>query len=234
MKFQQRLFRPIGFLAISMAWGVMASSAAMADVRVTPRHLMILREGLDTVYGSYIFAVENSSDKPEHFKSPLMLPKEADDFSPQEGVEASDLSLAPGGGVIIEKDFAPGMQVVSVGFRVPARYGRGLLSLTAGLPIESFTLLVPRQSGILATSPKLVLGDASNAPDPQYEPFITSTPLQPGDTLAIDVAGLPEGRTRSWIVGGGVAAMLLAMAGFLAWRTRPKISGDGASTVLIG
>lgn len=210
------------------------AAPALAAVSVTPRHLMILREGLGSLYGSYVFGVFNTGDKPEHFKTPVMLPKETDDFSAQEGVEAGDLTLAPGGGVTLEKEFPPGMQIVSIGFRTKSRYGRGVLTLTPTLAIDSFTLLIPRLSGLQVSAPKLAIGDASNAPDPQYEPYINASVLQSGETVTIAVDGLPEDRSQIWIVGAGVAAMLLLMAGFLAWRTRPQITSDGAATVLIG
>ena len=210
------------------------ATSAMAAVSVTPRHLMVLREGLDVLYGSYVFGVFNTGDKPERFRTPVMLPKETDDFSAQEGVEAGDLTLAPGGGVILEKEFPPGMQIVSIGFRTPSRYGRSVLTLTPALAIDSFTLLLPRLSRLQVSSPKLVVGDAASAPDPQYEPYINASVLQPGEALKVAVNGLPAGRSQIWIVGAGVAAMLLFMAGFLAWRTRPKITSDGAATVLVG
>ena len=63
---------------------------------------------------------------------------------------------------------------------------------------------------------------------------MSSAPLPAGQTFTISVDGLPEGRTRTWIVGAIVGGLLVTLSGFFAVRTRPKISGKAGETVLTG
>ncbi len=210
-------------------------ASAQAEVMLTPKHLIILRQGLDSVYGSYVFAVQNTGEATAKFKSAVMLPKETVDFVPQEGVEPEEVSLAPGGGsVVVEKDFPPGVHIVSIGFKVDASYGKAQLTLTPPAEIQSFTLLLPRGTEMRAVSALLKPGDAGHAPDPQYEAMISEEALPAGAAFTIEVQGLPEGRTRIWLVGAAVGVMMLLFAAFFALRTRPKISGKPGETVLIG
>ncbi len=210
------------------------ATAARAEVYVTPKHLLILREGLDTVYGSYIFALQNTGEKPEHFKVPVMLPKETEDFTPQEGLEPSELTLAQNGSVVVEKDVQPGVNLIGIGFRLSGRYGKATMTFNPVMDIDSFILLLPRGSAMQVESNFLKPGDSDSAPDPQYMPWTTNAPMKANELVSIEVSGLPEGRSRLWILGSIVAGMLVLLAAFLAWRTRPKISTDSGSSVLVG
>lgn len=226
----------MNFARILVPLALLLSSAPLrAEVMLTPKHLIILRQGLDAVYGSYVFAVQNNGEATARFKSAVMLPKETVDFVPQEGVEPDEVSLAPGGGgVVVEKDFPPGVHIVSIGFKVDASYGKAMLTLTPPAEIQSFTLLLPRGGGMRAVSTILKPGEMGHAPDPQYEAMISEEPLGQGASFTVDVQGLPEGRTRIWIVGAAVGVFLLLLAAFFAFRTRPRVTGKAGETVLIG
>lgn len=220
---------------LGLALFLSLTSGATADVYVTPKHLMILRQGLDSVYGNYVFAVQNTGETEETLKARVMLPKETVDFIPQEGIDPSEVTLAEDGGLMIDKKFPSGVHIVSIGFKTDAEYGHATLTLTPVSEIQSFTLLVPRDSGLTVASQALTDGDASHAPDPQYRPLISSTPLQSGATFTISVDGMPEGRGRLWMVGAAIAALLLVMAGFLALKTRPRITEDeSGAQILVG
>lgn len=216
-------------------FGLVMASSALADVYVTPKHLIILRPGLDSVYGNYVFAVQNSGEADEVLKTEVMLPKETVDFVPQEGIDANEVSLAPGGGLLIDKSFPPGVHIISIGFKTDAHYGEGKLSLMPVTDIQSFTVLIPRDSGINAVSSVLTDGDAAAAPDPQYRPLVSKAPLLAGAAFEIAVTGLPEGRGRLWMVGWAIAALLVVGVAFLAIKTRPRITGgDGGGQVIVG
>lgn len=205
-----------------------------AEVYVTPKHLLILRGAVDTLYGSYIFALQNSGDTAETFKTPLTLPLEKDDWATQEGLEPSEVSLGSSGNLIIEKSVQPGVNLLGIDFKVPASFGHTTLTFKPEATIESMIVLVPRGSSVSIESGRFAPADSSQAPDPQYVPWHSSGPLAAGETVTIDVYGLPEGRARLWIVGSAVAGLLLVLAGFVGWRTRPKITSDGAQSVLVG
>lgn len=209
----------------------------MADVYVTPKHLVILRQGLDSLYGSYVFAVQNTGEAPEALKARVMLPKETIDFMPQEGVDPSEVSLAEGpeGGLQIDKQFPNGVHIISIGFKVAARLGKASLSFTPVGEIQSFTLLVPRDSGIQLVSSPLIDGDEAAAPDPQYRPYVSGAPLPAGTPFFIEVAGIPEGRSRLWMIGSVLAGLLVLATGLFAWRTKPKITEDASGAqILVG
>ncbi len=222
------------FLRRALLLAPLWSVPALAEVTLTPKHLVILRQGLDAVYGSYVFAVQNTGEAPAPFKQAVMLPKETVDFVPQEGVEAGEVSLSEGNGVLVDKEFPPGVHIVSIGFRVDASYGKAQLTMAPVAEIQSFTLLLPRDGGMHVSSSVLAPGEMGSAPDPQYEAMLSNAPLPAGQTFIISVDGLPEGRTRTWIVGAIVGGLLVTLSGFFAVRTRPKISGKAGETVLTG
>lgn len=214
--------------------GVLATPV-WAAVTVTPRHLIILRPGLDSIYGSYIFAVHNDSEKSERLKTRVMLPKEMSDFVPQEGLEANEIALGSDGGVNIEKDIPKGVHVLGVGFKVDGRYGKTKLSLTPEGEIRSLTILVPRDTSVDLIASGLKAATGADADDPQYRAFVNADPLPAGAAFVVEVAGLPEGRARLWLTGGVIAACMVLGAAFLAFRTRPKIKeNQSGETVLVG
>lgn len=229
--------RSLVFAGLSLLPVLLGAFEARADVYVTPKHLIILRQGLDSLYGSYVFAVQNTGEAPETLKARVMLPKETVDFMPQEGLDPSEVTLAdgPDGGLQIDKSFPNGVHIVSIGFKVDARLGKAGLTLTPVSEIQSFTLLLPRDSGLTLVTSPLVDGDESAAPDPQYRPFVSAAPLAAGAAFNIEVAGIPEGRSRLWLVGGVLAGLMVLAAGLFAWRTKPKITEDTTGgQILVG
>lgn len=211
------------------------AATAFADVRVSARHLIILREGLDSIWGSYVFAVVNDGQSPAAFKTGVVLPKETADWAPQEGIEPENVKLADGGGgLVVEKEFPPGTHVITIGFKVPASLGRAEMTLRPLTTIEELTVLKPRASKISIEASWLKPVDASNSPDPEYDALLADGALEAGSEKVIALVGLPEGRARYWFLGGGVAFLLLVGATILAIKTRPRLSGDGAEAVLLG
>ena len=91
------------------------------------------------------------------------------------------------------------------------------------MDIDSFTLLVPRDSGTQIQSEGLVVGNDEERPDPQYQPYVSKSTLKTGETFTINVAGVPEGRLTLWIGGGITGACILIFGLFLALRTRPRL-----------
>lgn len=226
-------FRCLFFLA-SILSGVVASHA-QAEVTVTPRHLIIMRPGLDALFGSYIFAVRNDGEKKERFQGEVMLPRETVDFVPQEGVNPNEISLAASGKVTIDKFVDKGVHVLGLGFKVTSHYGRVDMSFTPSQNIGSLTILVPRDAHLEVKGPGLAEAKGEEAEDPQYKAYISGEPMVSGTTYVVKVTGIPEGRGRLWLTGG-VVGLILAIAGFvLAFRTRPQIAENNAGeTVLIG
>lgn len=208
-----------------------AAPDAAGGIQLTPKHLVIVRPGQDAIWGSYVFAVQNNGQEPAALSTEVMLPKETVDFVPQEGIKPEELALSDGG-VRVNATFPPGVHIVSIGFKVDARFGATQLSFTPPVAVQSFTLLVPRQSGMKVSAPGLVESVGSESPDPQYQSFVNQGPLAVGDILRIELAGLPEGRHRLWLLGSIAAAVLVLASGLFAWRTRPKLTAD--ERVMVG
>jgi hypothetical protein len=95
-------------------------------------------------------------------------------------------------------------------------------------------VLLPRGSPVTVQGPGLTKADDAAAPDPQYEAYLTAEALTPAKPLTLSVGGIPEGRTRIWIVGSVVGGLLLLLAVALALRTRPRITDDEGASVLVG
>ena len=206
------------------------ATVAMAKTELTPRHLIILRPGLEVLYGSYVFAAKNDGAAPERFEWSVMLPKEADDFAPQEGLEPESVSLVAkdagaGRGVKIHKDIAPGVQVMGLGFRAPAIGGYGTLTLTPFAEVPSLTILIPRSTGLTVTADGFVAADpTAELNDPTYMAWTNQAPLAAGQAVAITVRGVPEGRGRLWALGGTVGGLLLLLGLWASFKTRPRLS----------
>lgn len=208
-------------LLILLSFAFFAPSS-FAEIYVTSKHLVILRTGIDTVWGSYVFAVNNKDAAPSSLKVNIMMPAQMTDFYPQEGVTKEEVMLTDSG-LMVEKEFAPGVNVVSIGFRVPSKFGRAEVSFKPQMDIDSFTLLVPRDSGTQIQSDGLVVGNDEERPDPQYQPYVSKNILKTGETFTINVAGVPEGRLTLWISGAITGACMLIFGLLLAIRTRPRL-----------
>jgi hypothetical protein len=204
-----------------------------AGASISPKHLLILRPGLDAVFGTYVFAVQNPDEAPADFRSPVLIPKEAEDWFPQEGIEPADLDLdKETKGLTLKQKVESGVHILSIGFRVNGSFGKAKVTLVPPYEIGSLTVLVPRDSPLHISSPLLTAGGEGAAPDPQYQAWTTSAVLPQNGELVIEVRELPEGRGRLW-VAGFITFLLLGAAGTtLAWRTRPK--GEPAESELFG
>ena len=81
---------------------LLAASPAAAEVGISPKHLLIVRPGIDAVWGSYVFAVQNDGEAEAPFKARIMLPRETVDFMRQFLVDAVRGSSGGGGGGAID------------------------------------------------------------------------------------------------------------------------------------
>lgn len=199
--------------------------------QVGRRQVVFLREGLDAVFGNVIFAVDNKSGSDAPFKADVLLPREAVDFAPTDGIEPQDLRL-DGDRVVVERVFPAGLHIVGVGFKAAASGGTSELNFKVAQAIDSLSIMIPRTSGIQLSGGDLIPGDDSEAPDEDYRPYVNSAPLPAGASFSIRLSGLPEGRGRIWQVGGVIAALLVLLGAALALRTRPKIQDDGSEAFL--
>lgn len=216
---------------LSLCWSAQAQELPEAP-RVARRHIVFLREGVDSVFGNYIFAVENPSGAAAPFKATVMLPKETVDFGATEGIEPQDVRL-DGESVVVERSFPAGVHIVGIAFKADGSFGRTTLTFKVSQEIENLSLLVPKQGTMGLESSALQAAGDSETPDEEYRPYVNKAPLKPGDTFTVSVSGLPEGRGRLWIIGSVIAGLMVLLASVLALRTRPKIKDDGGESFLV-
>lgn len=190
---------------------------------VAPRELIVLKPALDQVWGTWITAVIHRGESPEEVSFYLNIPREAVDFQAGEGLEPKDLKIQSDG-VLVRKTFAPGVNVVSVVFAVPARYGVTSLTLVPKREVPEMSIMTPK--GILtAKGDGLAVQPDDRQEGERYDVLGTTKPLPLGKEFVLDIAGVPEGRSRLWILGGIVGGLLILTAGVYAWRTRPQKTG---------
>lgn len=203
------------------------SALAEGKIFMGDRHLMMLRPGIDAVWGTSVFAVVNEGTEPVSERYNVLLPKETIDFSPQEGVTPEELKQNTDGTLYVEKLFPPGTNVISIGFMVAGNSGNAALTFV-GPPGDSRAVALLSSKGILTLgSPNLNPAKPDEAlPTSGYDQYVMKEPLAPGVEMKVSIAGIPEGRKNFWILGGCVGALLFSLGGGLAWRRRPKLGSD--------
>lgn len=221
------------FLAAFCLAALGLAGTAEATISVSGRHLVILREGIDAVWGSYIFAVQSDEPGPAKLTARIRLPKETEDFMPQEGVEPNEVKL-DGDALAIAKDFPPGTTIVTIGFKIPSSFGKGEITMKPAGGVEELTVLVPKRSNAKLDAAWLEPAPGDATPDPDYAAFVAREPLAADAEKKMVITGIPEGRKRIWILGGVVGALMVVLAAVAALRTRPRLSEGGGETVLVG
>lgn len=200
-------------------WTQTEATLSSAHPVLAPRELIVMKPGVDRVWGTWITAVIHKGSAPEALSFYVNIPRESVDFQPGEGLEAKDLKIEAGG-VNIQKIFAPGVNVVSILFAVPARYGASTLTLVPRRDVPEMTLMTPK--GLLTLKGGGLVAQEDDRQDGQrYDVFATGAPLGASKEYVLDITGVPEGRSRLWILGGVLGGLLLLSSIWYAWRTRP-------------
>jgi len=188
--------------------------------------MYLLRSGLGEVVGAYYFAVNVTDDKPETLKFRLLLPKEVVDFAPAHGLEAKDIALGPDGGVYVEKEFSPGVNLLGVYFMAKSPNASG--QLTVDFPSDVLELRVLSQSaGLEVTSPNFAPVSLSEAQEINARSGIVSKDLiKAGSKVILSYSGIPEGRSWFWILGSVTAGLLIGLSALLFFKTKESTLGE--------
>lgn len=200
-------FAILGFWTFKPCW---------AQSALAPKQLFIVKPGIDKLHGTWVSAVINKGSKPESIKVPVLLPRETQDFQPVEGVVPTDVRLEQDG-VYVEKQFAPGVSILSFSFVMPASSGNSLLTLQTREAIDELSVMTPRGM-LLIRSDQLVLSGTDIQDLQTYDIWVSKSALQSGDTLKVEIRGIPEGRKRLWILGAAFGLTLGCAAFGLTWR----------------
>jgi hypothetical protein len=192
----------------------------LTESMLAPKQLMVIKPGVDLIYGTWVAAVMNKTQIPQHARVAALLPREMLDLQPMEGVTKEDMKM-DASGLWIEKDFAPGVNVISFVFSAAAKFGGGTLNFKPRGDVREFMIMTP--TGMLTISGQGVVSAGTDVQDSQgYTVLTLNHPVVAGEDIRLEVEGVPEGRTRLWFVGAAFGLLMLGGAGALAWRTRVK------------
>ncbi|MEY4632435.1 MAG: hypothetical protein RIQ81_2555 [Pseudomonadota bacterium] len=216
----------LAMLMAGSTWfgGLTDSAQAAVAVEIGPRHAIMLRGGVDQLWGHYVFTVNNPGDKASEFASPVMLPAGAIDVRPQEGISQDEVVVGEGGALSIKKIVEPGVHLLSFGFILPSKAGQAEVDFAVPYPVAELQVLVQKNAALTVSGNGLV--------SRQERVWNLSSPLEAGSRFAFSVAGIVEGRQRLWILGSTVAAILCGLAAAFAIRTSRREGGASDEEVL--
>lgn len=202
------------------AW--LLPSSLSASVQISGRHVYILYPGLDSVWGSYLFMVNNNGSQAERFNFKVMLPAEVIDFQGQDSLGPEDLKLGPDGGLTIDKLFDPGDSLLNIGFKLPGKVGEAPISILATSQFATLGIFV-FEGKFTISGPQLEIRKNVDFSGRNYDTYTTLNG-ELGKTYRFTIEGIPEGRGRLWLIGWIFAAILAGMALTFAWLSRPQIT----------
>ncbi len=220
-----RLTMRASFFALTLV-ALWLAVPGRAEVALSEKHLIILRAGLDSVWGDYIFSVQNNQQEAQQAEVTLFLPRETVDFKAIEGVAAADLRVDPQHGTVkMQKEFPHGATLVNIGFKVAAQGGNTTLHWVATRTLASLNIMYEHDI-IDVSSDKLVATHLPRIADVHYRALHTPQALAKGDGLRVQVRGVPQGRAQLHLFAVVFAATLLISAAYLSIKTRPRV-GEG-------
>jgi hypothetical protein len=186
-----------------------------------PRQLIVLKPGIDMVQATWVAAIKNDQPTPATLMIPVLMPKDAKDFTPLEGLTADEVRLGDAG-LVVEKSFPTGVTVVSVGFVVPAGSGKALMGLTTGVDVGELTVMAPR--GLLGVESRDLIAAGSDVQDMQrYNMWTSRDKVLANQTVQILISDVPEGRTKLWAIGAILGLMIVGGSIVFARKTIPRI-----------
>jgi len=211
------IFR-MGLVLLGLLWSLQGSNG-WAQVSMAPKQLLVVKPGTDRILITWVAAVINKGDGPVAFSVPVLLPQEAKDFQPIEGINPDDLKLGETG-LTVEKEFPPGVNVISLGFTIPATFGNVDLHVKSRSDLGELTVMTPK--GLLEIKGRDLVESGTDVQDMQrYNVLSSNRMILTGDELQISVGGVPEGRGRLWILGLVFAGMMVVAVVFLVKKSMP-------------
>ncbi len=199
------------------------TTTAQAEVVLGERHIVIIRPGVNSVWGNYLFGVRNLGATPEAFEARVMLPEEMVDFQPQEGVKPNEIKLDDDGKLLVSKTFPPGLTLISIAFKVDGSFGKATMTFKPAKELSEFTLMT-KDPEIGIESAFLSQGQSpmTQAHSSAYRAFTNDNPIKAGQAVVVTIDQLARGRSSLWLAGSAFAAVLAVLAAFLAIRTKPS------------
>ena len=179
----------------------------------------------DNLQVFYLLDIVNSARTPIDPGGPLMidLPQVAAGAGTMQG--SSSLASLQGNRLRINGPFPPGTTQVQVGFRVPYRGDRVALTQTFPAAVEQLFVAAEKVGNLQIASPQFSQQQEANA---SGAPFLMATGgrINPGDTLTLNLSGLPHHSNVVRDVGVGFGVIVLIVGLYLGFTGKPSHGED--------
>jgi hypothetical protein len=215
-------FKVISFLRVLAAVIALSWGASLAAAQISSRQAIFLKPAVDAVSGNVMFRVSHAPGETGPSPLGLMLPKESSVFTPVHGFTGDDVveSSDARGALTIDKTFEPGENFIVYEFSAPASYGQSFISFEAPYEIKELAFFAqPKQLLYLGWQGRCHKEENSTFNGMLYNVLICPD-VKKGETVALTIGGIPEGRLRYHILGAVAAAVLFVGAGLTLWATR--------------
>lgn len=199
------------------------ATSSGGSIALSHRHIVVINADPEKIYGSYFFAVDNTTGEPANFTTKVMIPERVVDFRPQDGLEEGDLKLDNDGVIVLDKTFPPGLSLVGVGFQIGVgAFGNEKLRFTPFFDLPEFSIAVLKDSGMTLSSAELETGIPAMLRNGNYTGLLSSGPLKAGVPVEVFLDGIPKYRVYLWFVGLACVLVLLGLGVSFAIKTRPR------------
>lgn len=198
-------------------------TASVAHAEVSKNHIVLIQADQDNLFGTYYFALVSPSDGAVEAPQPVqvMLPKETSEIKPGMGIVDSDLSLDGEGRLWVTPPAKSGINLVGINFRVERRrLQHDRLTFVAVIPMGQLSIASPKKGGVDFVGDGFTIGIPAMLSSDTHQGIIRSD-VAPGETMTVQVLGLPIGRELFWLAGIIWAVLLILFAALFAIKTLP-------------
>jgi hypothetical protein len=186
-----------------------------------PESRVIARMSNDQLHIYYVLDIINTARTPVDIGGPLVfdLPREARGATVIEG--SSPQAVAAGPRVRVIGPFAPGSTHVEAAYELPYSGGVAVVNQTFPAALDRVTLLVEQIGGLTVKSPQLVSLQPTSRSG--QEVIVGTGPgLAAGQSLSIEIAGLPHRATWPRTLALTLASIIVATGVWGAVTARPR------------
>lgn len=181
----------------------------------------------DNLQVFYLLDIVNGARTPIDVGAPLVLelPKGAEGAGSLEG--SSPLATIGGNRVTLTGPFPPGTTSVQIGYRMPWTGDSVRIEQRWPAAMEQVFFAVQKVGNLTVRSPQLTAQQDANAGGAMFV-MATGPRLNAGDSLAVDISGLPNRSTLMRDAALVLAGLMLLVGAWAAWQGSPKQAGAEA------
>jgi hypothetical protein len=184
------------------------------------RHIVLLQATAQAIQGSYFFALVNNTPEESHIQTRLFMPQGAQLGLPGEGLLETDLKTE-GTTVLINKKVPPGMNLMSLGFKMDRPEG-DRLTFVLGEGLSEFSVAANKEAQITLSSHTLTPGVPPMLLQTSFRGVMTSAPTKDGQTVHVDILGLPPSRWPFTLLAWCTFFSMISLLVFSFYKTQLK------------